>query len=56
MGITANGSATSREFGRRYFVIAGQSALKTRVNALMTRQSIRFERIFFDGCAGQARA
>jgi hypothetical protein len=39
------------------FVIAGLSALKTRVNALMTRQSIRFEGIaFFDGRAGQARA
>jgi hypothetical protein len=48
--------SAAAELARRYFVIAGHSASKTRVNALMTRQSIRFERIFFDGCAGQARA
>jgi hypothetical protein len=32
--------------GRTAGVIAGHSASKTRVNALMTRQSIRFEKFF----------
>jgi ketosteroid isomerase-like protein len=39
-------------------VIAGHSALKTRVNALMTRQSIANNDFFLvkiDGCPGQAR-
>jgi hypothetical protein len=43
MGITENGSATSRELA----VISSLPGL--------TRQSIRFERIFFDGCAGDKR-
>jgi hypothetical protein len=38
-------------------VIAGHSASKTRINALVTRQSIiSTQKSLFDGCPGQARA
>ena len=48
--MTANGSATSRELARRYFVIAGLDLPG------LTRGPIHpLRKIFFDGCAGDKR-